>query len=930
MLLVLLTITFYICLDLKTYKMRKIILLIAMAISSLGYAQDLSVTLSVDMNNYCGAEITTLYVSGTFNSWSGDANPMTDANADGVYDVTLSLPAGTDSILYKFQGNQWAIQESFAPGDPCTVTADGFTNRVLLFDGDTTLATVCWNECDACVVNTLEQIQLDIDWEGDLVDYSTSDFGGTSSVVDVDPADSGNDALKTIKSGSAQTWAGTTLSTPCGFAEAIPFDASNNSISVKVYSPIIGAVVRLKAEDHTDPTKSVETEATTTVANEWETLTFDFSNEVTGTAAINYTYTYDMLSIFFNFGVDGATAGEQTYYSDDVTFVEGVVGTTVDVTFSVDMNNFCGSTINTLYVSGTFNNWSANANPMTDDNTDGVYEVTVSLPSETDSILYKFQANEWAIQESFSPGDPCTITADGFTNRILLFSGDTTLSTVCWNECSACVISDLEQIQLDIDWEGDLIDYSTSDFGENSSSVDVDPADSGNNVLKTIRSATAPTWAGTTLSTPCGFAEAIPFDADNNAISVNVYSPVAGAIIRLKAEDHTDPTKSVETEATTTVADAWETLTFDFSNEATGTAAINYTYTYDMLSIFYNFGVEGTVAGEQTYYCDDVNFGGEVIDTSVDVTFKVDMSEYTGSYTTVNLNGTFNNWCGACAVMNDDDADDVYEITVNLPVNEAIEYKFTVDGWTDQEMLTEGSSCTITSDGFTNRTITPASDSTLNVVCWGACTSCENTQPMVDVTFRVDMSQYTETFTTVNLNGVFNGWCGTCAVMTDDDMDDVYEITISLTSADTVEYKFTLDGWNVQEEFEPGTECTSTIDGFTNRSLVPSSDTLLTAVCWNYCVTCLSLDVDEVNWLNDFVIAPNPSNGMFIIRGELNNATKVTINVTDIQGKIVFQSDETSSVINKTVDLNHVENGMYFINISSEYGRFSDKILLLK
>ena len=91
--------------------MKKIILLVALAISSLGYAQDVSVTLSVDMNVYCGAPINTLYVSGTFNSWSADANPMTDDNADGVYDVTLTLPAGTDSILYKFQANEWAIQE---------------------------------------------------------------------------------------------------------------------------------------------------------------------------------------------------------------------------------------------------------------------------------------------------------------------------------------------------------------------------------------------------------------------------------------------------------------------------------------------------------------------------------------------------------------------------------------------------------------------------------------------------------------------------------------------------------------------------------------------------------------------------------------------------------------------------------------------------
>jgi hypothetical protein len=50
-------------------------------------------------------------------------------------------------------------------------------------------------------------------------------------------------------------------------------------------------------------------------------LTFDFANQASGTAALNLANTYDKVSIFFSFGTDGATAGAQTYYFDDVTFV---------------------------------------------------------------------------------------------------------------------------------------------------------------------------------------------------------------------------------------------------------------------------------------------------------------------------------------------------------------------------------------------------------------------------------------------------------------------------------------------------------------------------------------------------------------------------------------------------------------------------------
>jgi len=108
----------------------------------------------------------------------------------------------------------------------------------------------------------------------------------------------------------------------------IPFTATNTRMTVRVWSPAAGIRVRLKVEDATSPgcpnsCTSVETEAVTTVANAWETLTFDFANPVAGTPALNLSYNYNRLTIFFNFGVAGATAGAQTFYFDDVLFVTG-------------------------------------------------------------------------------------------------------------------------------------------------------------------------------------------------------------------------------------------------------------------------------------------------------------------------------------------------------------------------------------------------------------------------------------------------------------------------------------------------------------------------------------------------------------------------------------------------------------------------------
>jgi hypothetical protein len=92
-------------------------------------------------------------------------------------------------------------------------------------------------------------------------------------------------------------------------------------MTVRVWSPDAGIQVRLKVEDAADPTKSVETEATVTTAAGWQTLTFNFANQAPGTAALNLAYTYNKVSIFFNFGVTGAVAGAKTYYFDDVAFV---------------------------------------------------------------------------------------------------------------------------------------------------------------------------------------------------------------------------------------------------------------------------------------------------------------------------------------------------------------------------------------------------------------------------------------------------------------------------------------------------------------------------------------------------------------------------------------------------------------------------------
>lgn len=148
-------------------------------------------------------------------------------------------------------------------------------------------------------------------------------FGGAEdATVVTDPTDGANKVARVVKNATAEPWAGTTVSVcPNDGIQVLPFTSTLTTISARVWSPVAGIPVRMKVEDSTDPNKSVETEATVTVASGWQTLNFNFAIPATGTAALNLATTYDKASIFFNFGTPGSSTGARTYFFDDVSFV---------------------------------------------------------------------------------------------------------------------------------------------------------------------------------------------------------------------------------------------------------------------------------------------------------------------------------------------------------------------------------------------------------------------------------------------------------------------------------------------------------------------------------------------------------------------------------------------------------------------------------
>jgi hypothetical protein len=172
-----------------------------------------------------------------------------------------------------------------------------------------------------------KQIDIPVSFDDPAYDYTMTDFGGNLTVDAQDPTNASNKVKMTTKPNGAETWAGTTIGTPLGFYSTVPLTVANSKMTVKVYSPAVGLHIRLKIEDHNNNTHTVETEALSTVANAWETLTFDFTvPTVPATATLNPSFTFDMASIFFDFGNGG---NGKVFYWDDVKYLGTTVAPTI-------------------------------------------------------------------------------------------------------------------------------------------------------------------------------------------------------------------------------------------------------------------------------------------------------------------------------------------------------------------------------------------------------------------------------------------------------------------------------------------------------------------------------------------------------------------------------------------------------------------------
>ena len=108
---------------------------------------------------------------------------------------------------------------------------------------------------------------------------------------------------------------------------------------------------------------------------------------------------------------------------------------TKKVTFSVDLNN-SDEVFSSVSVFGSFNNWCASCDYLTDLDNDGIYTGTFDVA--VGELQYKFTLDKQKVEEQFEAGTECCKTIGDYTNRVATITEDSELATVCFNSCSSC------------------------------------------------------------------------------------------------------------------------------------------------------------------------------------------------------------------------------------------------------------------------------------------------------------------------------------------------------------------------------------------------------------------------------------------------------------------------------------------------------------
>ena len=562
-------------------------------------------------------------------SYSAPENLVVTINnvAGNPFDINISATADLAASFEVYFGDQGTDEAptSLQIGEILTYTYSAvgeYTVTVVALSGGA--ATVEYSE----VITITNPLLMPIDFEDSTLNYSFVDFGNAQSTVIPNPDPSGLNTSSTVgqsvKFNGSEVWAGSFLT----IDEPVDFSSLNN-IAVDVWTSEIGEVVKLKLENSANPDINTEVDMTTTVNQGWETLIYDFS-------ASDLSQEYDRVVIFFDFGNSG---DDTSYYFDNIRLsLPGVSNFTTVEDFQGDLpGNFSFGGVEGVQLVSNPNPAGVNTTSTvmqftkTDGaevwggmgfavngmiNFNGTNQIKINsyapeagkvvkvkletIEGNVDGLTYEFDmtttvANQWEVLTYDFSAAP---DLDYISFIVFYDFGNQNAGVYHFDEVQVGLGEYIPTVAPSIaieNFEGEL-PGNFSFGGVEGIQIVENPNVSGTNTTANVMQCTktegSEVWGGMGISVdPINFSS-----AGMNQIQIQSYSPEAGKVIKVKLETIEGNVDGLtyEFDMTTTVANQWETLTYDFS--------LAPDLDYVSFIVFYDFGN----TAEGVYHFDEI------------------------------------------------------------------------------------------------------------------------------------------------------------------------------------------------------------------------------------------------------------------------------------------------------------------------------------
>ena len=562
-------------------------------------------------------------------SYSAPENLVVVINnvAGNPFDINVSATADLAASFEVYFGDQ-GPEEAPTPlqiGETLTYTYSAvgeYSVTVVALSGGA--ATTEYIE----VITITNPLLMPIDFEDATLNYSFVDFGNAQSTVIPNPDPTGvntsTNVGQLLKLNGSETWAGSFLT----IDEPVDFSSLNN-IAVDVWTSEIGEVVKLKLENSANPDINTEVDMTTSVNQGWETLIYDFS-------ASDLSQDYDRIVIFFDFGNVG---DDTSYYFDNIRLSLPAVSnfTTVEDFQGELPGNFAFGGVEGVQLVSNPNPTGVNttSTAMQFTKTDGA-EVWGGMGFAVDGIINFNGTNQIKIN-SYAPeaGKVVKVKLETIEGNVDGLTYEFDMTTTVANQWE--VLTYDFSAAPDLDYVSFIVFY---DFGNQNAGVyhfdeiqvgmgeyipsqapsiaienfegelpgnfafggvegvqivenpNVSGTNTTANVMQCTKTEGSEVWGGMGISVdPINFSS-----AGMNQIQIQSYSPEAGKVIKVKLETIEGNVDGLtyEFDMTTTVANQWETLTYDFS--------LAPDLDYVSFIVFYDFGN----TGEGVYHFDEI------------------------------------------------------------------------------------------------------------------------------------------------------------------------------------------------------------------------------------------------------------------------------------------------------------------------------------